>query len=178
LKALCYAGGVALNSTANGRLVREGPFEEVFIQPAAGDAGAALGAALYVYHVAQGQLGGGSMVRADLGANLEPDAIRRLLTDCQIPHERIEEESRLLDRVASLLIEGQIVGWAQGRFEWGPRALGQRSILADPRSLAMKDRVNRTVKFREPFRPFAPSVLAEEADELFELSRGGARAAS
>jgi carbamoyltransferase len=168
-KNLCLAGGVALNSVANGRLWREGGFENIFVQPAAGDSGGALGAALYAYHVLLQKPRRHVMLRADLGQAFSAAEAADALRGQGARFDVIEEESRLLDRVAELLKNGKVVGWHQGRFEWGPRALGHRSILADPRSEKMKDTVNIKIKFREPFRPFAPSVLSEAAGSYFEL---------
>lgn len=167
-KALCLAGGVALNSVANGRIFRETPFEDVFIQPSAGDGGSAVGAALYAYHTVLGNPRRFVMRHAFWGEEHPPEAIQGFLEESGIPYERIEDEERLIGRVVDDLMEGKVVGWHQGRFEWGPRALGARSILADPRREEMKDTVNVRVKYREPFRPFAPSVLAERAGEYFE----------
>lgn len=163
---LCLAGGVALNSVAVGRLLRDGPFDDVFVQPAAGDAGGALGAALLAS-------GGPRAVleHAAYGADVDPDHVRGFLRDGGIS---FTEVSDVAAAVAERLVQGQIVGWMQGRFELGPRALGQRSILADPRDAANKQRLNDKVKFREDFRPFAPSVLAAASAELFELPGGGA----
>lgn len=175
VQALCLAGGVALNSVANGRVVREGPFEEVFIQPAAGDAGGALGAALYVHEVLLKRPRGWRLDRTDWGAGLVPSEVAAFLHAFGIPHTTFDHPEKLLDRLAERLAEGQVVGWAQGRFEWGPRALGQRSILADPRHASMKERVNRSIKHREPFRPFAPAVLSERAQDFFELEKHGGR---
>lgn len=159
---LCLAGGVALNAVAVGRVIREGPFEDVFVQPAAGDAGAAVGAALLP------QPGPNPLRHVALGEDLDVAATRRFLLDCGIPFQEHEGEE-IADAVAARLSEGAVVGWMQGRFELGPRALGQRSILCDPRDPAAKDRLNQRVKHREPFRPFAPSVLAERSAELFAL---------
>lgn len=188
-KNLCLAGGVALNSVANGRIVREGPFEQVFVQPAAGDAGGALGAALYVHHAVlnhprrfstAGDPRGTTtapgpfvMDRVDYGKALETDQAEHFLKDCRIPYESCADETQLTQRVAEMLAEGKVIGWVQGRFEWGPRALGYRSILADPRSREMKDRVNRKIKFREAFRPFAPAVLDVDANQYFHLDKFG-----
>lgn len=163
---LCLAGGVALNSVAVGRLLRDGPFDDVFVQPAAGDAGGALGAALLAS-------GGPRAVleHAAYGADVDPDHVRGFLRDGGISFTEVPDVAAA---VAERLVQGQIVGWMQGRFELGPRALGQRSILADPRDAANKQRLNDKVKFREDFRPFAPSVLAAASAELFELPGGGA----
>ncbi|MBI3552857.1 MAG: carbamoyltransferase [Elusimicrobia bacterium] len=168
-KNLCLAGGVALNSVANGRVWREAGFERVFIQPAAGDSGGALGAALYAYHALLQKPRRHVMTRADWGKSYSAGEAADALRALGAGFEAVEDEDKLLDRVAQLLKDGKVVGWHQGRFEWGPRALGHRSILADPRSEKMKDTVNIKIKFREPFRPFAPSVLSESAASYFEL---------
>lgn len=163
---LCLAGGVALNSVAVGRVIAEGPFQDVFVQPAAGDAGGALGAALLA--------AGGPrvpLISAAWGADLDPGQVRGWLEQ---QGARFSEPEDIASATAERLVSGQVVGWMQGRFELGPRALGQRSILADPREFEAKDRLNRKVKFREPFRPFAPSVLAEFSGELFDLPPAGA----
>jgi carbamoyltransferase len=167
LKKLCLAGGVALNSVANGRIVQEGPFEEVFIQPAAGDSGGALGAALYVYHVLLGKPREFTMEHAYWGSSYGPDRIREALDRAGLRYRRFEDDDRLVDSVVDDLVAGRVLGWFQGRFEWGPRALGNRSILADPRRAEMKGIVNSKIKFREPFRPFAPAILEERAAEFF-----------
>ena len=169
LTKLCMAGGVALNSVANGRILRETPFEEIYVQPAAGDGGAALGAALYVQHAVLGKPRSFVMTHAAWGQAHDTDAVTRFLESGGIAHERFEHEDKLLARVVDALEQGKVVGWSQGRFEFGPRALGHRSILADPRRADMKDIVNTKIKFREPFRPFAPSVLADAASEYFAL---------
>ncbi len=167
LKKLCLAGGVGLNSAANGRLLRETPFEELFIQPAAGDSGAALGAALHVYHGLLGKPRTHTLEHAYWGKSYGEPEIRSFLEGRNIRYEKYEADDRLLDRVVDDLVAGKVVGWFQGRFEWGPRALGNRSILADPRSEQMKDIVNIKIKFREPFRPFAPVVLESRAADYF-----------
>jgi carbamoyltransferase len=169
LKKLCMAGGVALNSVANYRLLKETPFEEIYIQPAAGDAGGALGAALYAYHAALGKPREFVMEHAYWGETYGDGAVADFLRGNGIKHETVEDDEKLYDRVVEALTQGKVVGWYQGAFEWGPRALGNRSILADPRRAEMKDVVNIKIKFREPFRPFAPSVLAERAADFFEL---------
>ena len=169
LTRLCLAGGVALNSVANSRILRETPFEELYIQPAAGDGGGAVGAALYGYHAALGRPRTFVMEHAAWGQAHDGAAVDRFVREGDIAHERIEDEGRLVERVVDRLQEGKVVGWSQGRFEWGPRALGHRSILADPRQPDMKDIVNTKIKFREPFRPFAPSALVERAEEYFAL---------
>ncbi len=170
LKHLCMAGGVALNSVANGRILRETAFEEIFIQPAAGDGGGAVGAALYGYHMVLGKPRQFVMRHACWGQEYSAGEIDAFLRSQNIAHTRVENDDALLGRVVDALQRGKVVGWFQGRFEWGPRALGNRSILADPRDPAMKDIVNTKIKFREPFRPFAPSVLMERAADFFDLA--------
>jgi carbamoyltransferase len=175
-KNLVLAGGVALNCVANGRLLREGPFEDIWIQPAAGDAGGALGAALFVWH----QLlekprqvhGQDSQKGSLLGPRCSTEEIRRFLRSSETPCQHFEEESELLEHTAQLLAEEKVVGWFQDRMEYGPRALGARSILGDPRSPKMQATMNLKIKFRESFRPFAPSVLQESAHEWFGLQPG------
>jgi carbamoyltransferase len=166
---LCLAGGVALNSVANGRILRETGATDLYVQPAAGDSGAALGAALYVWHVVLGNRRGFVLDHAFWGAEPSPDAIREVVAGCGLAVEHCTSEERLVDRVVDLLAQGNVVGWCQGRFEWGPRALGHRSILADPRRSDAKNTVNVKIKFREPYRPFAPSVPVERAQEFFDL---------
>lgn len=176
LKRLVLAGGVALNCVANGRLLREGPFADIWIQPAAGDAGGALGAALFVWHqllekprttdgrdTQSGSLLGPRFSNADVGRFLEKE---------NIPHQGPVGESNLVNVVAQLLAAGKVVGWFQGRMEFGPRALGARSILGDPRSPKMQTTLNLKIKYREGFRPFAPAVLQEHAAEWFEMRPG------
>lgn len=169
---LCLAGGVALNCVGNGRILREGPFERIWIQPAAGDAGGALGAALlgwHHYHQQPRSVSGEG--DAQRGSFLGPayDAAE-FLKSAAIPHEEMAEEE-LMARVAKLLEEGNVVGWFQGRMEFGPRALGNRSILGDARSPEMQETLNLKIKFRESFRPFAPSVLRERVGDWFELNQ-------
>jgi carbamoyltransferase len=175
-KNLVMAGGVALNCVANGRLQREGPFENIWVQPAAGDAGGALGAALFVwYQLLQnprtpqspdGQAG------SLLGPKFSAAEIEEFLKRQNTPYERMPDEASMLARTAQLLAEEKVVGWFQDRMEFGPRALGARSILGDPRSPRMQATMNVKIKFRESFRPFAPSVLAEEAGDWFEMPAG------
>jgi carbamoyltransferase len=169
LKKLCMAGGVALNSVANGRILSESGFEELYIQPSAGDGGGAIGAALYGYHSVLGKPRKFVMEHAYWGQENSPSTIETFLKEKNIPYERLDKEEKLLERVVDNLELGKVIGWSQGRFEWGPRALGNRSILADPRRADMKDLVNVKIKFREPFRPFAPSVLADRTEEYFDL---------
>ncbi len=162
---LCMAGGVALNCAMNGRLLREGPFENIHVQPASGDDGIAIGAAFQLHHDQTGAPRAFEMHDARIGPEFSNDAIRAALDAAGLDYEMPDD---LEDRAADLLAEGNIVGWYQGRMEFGPRALGSRSILADPTRADMKDRVNQVVKHRESFRPFAPSCLKERAPEYFE----------
>ena len=170
---LVMAGGVALNCVANGRLLREGPFEDVWIQPAAGDAGGALGAALLVWHHALDQPRRPGVEDSQKGSLLGPsfknDDIAAFLDATGANYEFHAEEDRLLDQVARLITQDKVIGWFQGRMEYGPRALGCRSILGDPRSPQMQQKMNVKIKFRESFRPFAPCVLRECVDEVFEM---------
>jgi carbamoyltransferase len=174
---LTMAGGVALNCVANGKLLRRGIFKDIWIQPAAGDAGGALGAALAAWHIHAGQGRRVANPRMDdmQGAYLGPDFdkadIIRLSRRRQAPYRHFDEFDDLARDVAALLAEGQVVGWFQGRMEWGPRALGNRSILGDPRHPEMQKRLNLKIKYREGFRPFAPSVLYEDAATYFDLDR-------
>ena len=173
-KRLCMAGGVALNSVANGKILRRTPFEEIYIQPAAGDGGGAVGAALYAYHMVLGKPRSFVMEHAYWGEEHGAADIEAFLRSKGIRYERFDNEDQLLGRVVEGLQAGKVIGWSQGRFEWGPRALGHRSIIADPRRADMKDIVNTKIKFREPYRPFAPSVLAEKTEQFFDLP-GAAR---
>jgi carbamoyltransferase len=169
-RRLAMAGGVALNCVANGRLLLEGPFEELFVQPAAGDDGIALGCALYGDAVLRGHGRRWRMEHAYLGAPYDEarvaDALRGFGTRLALARRRPAD---LAEETADLLAAGRVVGWFQGGSEFGPRALGNRSILADPRDTGMRDRVNARVKHRQAFRPFAPVVLAERAREWFEI---------
>ncbi len=174
---LCLAGGVALNCVGNGRILREGPFENVWIQPAAGDAGGALGAALstwYQYLGHERRLSAvcgnhrDGMRGAYLGPAFSGDEVRKFLEASGASYRRLDR-SELAEHVARLLAEEKVVGWFQGRMEFGPRALGARSILGDPRSPRMQAQMNLKIKFRESFRPFAPSVLREKVSDYFEL---------
>jgi len=169
LKKLCLAGGVGLNSVANGRILRETPFEDLFIQPSAGDGGGALGAALYAHHALLGKPRGFVLEHAYWGKGYTESEIKKFLEDQNISYEYFSNGDNLIDRVVNHLLEGKVVGLFQGRFEWGPRALGNRSILADPRSEEMKDLVNTKIKFREPFRPFAPVILEEKIEDFFSF---------
>jgi carbamoyltransferase len=172
-KNLCLAGGVALNCVGNGRLLREGPFERIWIQPAAGDAGGALGVAQLVWHRHGKQprvapSGGDAMQGAYLGPGYDAETIEAYLRSVDAVYERLERAD-LLARAAELLASEKVVGWFDGRMEFGPRALGSRSILGDPRSPRMQAQMNIKIKFREGFRPFAPSVLRERVADYFEL---------
>ncbi len=169
---LCLAGGVALNCVANGRVLREGPFKELWIQPAAGDAGGALGAAATVWHQFEErprQVNGGDAMRgAFLGPRFGDTAITGQLDAFGAKYERVDDD-QLFSLLAELLDKEHVVGWFQGRMEFGPRALGGRSILGDPRSARMQSVMNLKIKYRESFRPFAPSVLADRVSDYFEL---------
>ena len=169
MKRLCIAGGVALNSVANSRILRETGFEELFIQPSAGDGGGALGAALWADNMLLGHPRRFRMDHAYWGKSYGPAEIRKFLEQGRIGYRHIENDGELLDQVVDRLQQGKVIGWFQDRFEWGPRALGNRSILGDPRNANMKDIINTKIKFREPYRPFAPSVLAECAEAYFDL---------
>lgn len=172
-KNLCLAGGVALNCVANGRLLREGPFESLWIQPAAGDAGGALGAALFGWYQIAGNgrkaAPGDSMKGSFLGPQFSDAGIVADIENYPSKSHHCPDESGLCDRVAGLLAEGKVVGMFQGRAEFGPRALGGRSILGDPRNTRMQALLNLKIKFRESFRPFAPAVLRERVSDYFEL---------
>ena len=170
LNKLCFSGGVALNCVANYRILKETPFDEIFIQPSAGDAGEAMGAALYVYYCLFGKKRAFIMRHAYWGKEYTDNEIETFLKKNNIKYTHVKHEGKLLDLVVKALISQKVVGWFQGRFEWGPRALGNRSILADPREEKMRDTVNIKIKYREPFRPFAPSVLSEKAGDFFDLS--------
>lgn len=171
---LCLAGGVALNCVSNGRLLREGPFKDVWIQPAAGDAGGALGAALSVWHEyldnPRKTKAHDSMKGSYLGPKYSDEEIEEKLLELGAVWHRLNDHE-LMPRLASILADGQVAGWFQGRMEFGPRALGGRSILGDPRNTAMQSTMNLKIKFRESFRPFAPSVMAEHVAEWFEYDR-------
>ena len=173
---LCLAGGVALNCVGNGRILREGPFENVWIQPAAGDAGGALGVAQFIWHqlldnprtVGKTDSQHGSL----LGPIASDDEIRDYLDSTDIIYEEFADADEQCDFVAEQMADEKVIGWMQGRMEFGPRALGGRSILGDPRSRNMQTTMNLKIKFRESFRPFAPSVLQEHVDQYFEMRPG------
>jgi carbamoyltransferase len=170
---LVMAGGVALNCVGNGRLLREGPFDDVWIQPASGDAGGALGAALFVWHqLLENPRSGGRIDRQKgsfLGPMFSADDIGRRLDAVGAKYRKASSEAELMEQVTDLLVTDKIIGWFQGRMEFGPRALGARSILGDPRSPKMQATMNLKIKFRESFRPFAPCVLKDEAHRWFAL---------
>jgi len=174
-KNLCLAGGVALNCVANGRLLREGPFENIWIQPAATDAGGALGAALavrYLHLKSKREVDNknDSMKASLLGPEFSDQEIEEYLKKENIPYEKLNSDG-IAKRSAEIIADEKVLGWFQGRMEYGPRALGSRSILADPRSKDMQSIINRKIKFRESFRPFAPTVLEEYASDYFDLDR-------
>lgn len=169
MKNLVMAGGVALNTKANYRILSETPFDEIYIQPAAGDDGGALGAALWAYHLVLGKPRRWVMPHAYWGQEYTDAESRAFLDSKGVAYESFEDnDDRLLDILADALTQKKVIGFFQGAFEWGPRALGNRSILADPRSEEMKEVVNTKIKFREPFRPFAPVILRERAPEYFD----------
>jgi carbamoyltransferase len=168
LSSLCMAGGVALNCVANGRVIRETPMKSLFVQPAAGDAGGAVGVAHYVYNTLGKKPRSRPWTHAYLGPAYGDAEILEYLGGVGAPHRRLAE-SEIPRETARLVADGNVVGWFQGRMEFGPRALGGRSILADPRDPKMRDTLNMKIKFREGFRPFAPSVLLERASEWFEI---------
>lgn len=174
VEALCLAGGCAMNSVANGKVYRNTPFKKVYIQSAAGDAGGAIGAAYAVWHKLGGERGfvmdhsywGPHFTDADYGALLERHYTELQAHACEVLH--VTDENILCEKTAQAIFDGQVIGWFQGRMEWGPRALGNRSILGDPRRADMKDILNLKIKRRESFRPFAPSILREAVSEWFE----------
>jgi carbamoyltransferase len=175
-KYACLAGGVALNCVANGRLLREGPFEDIWIQPAAGDAGGALGAALAVWHLAKDgkrvvQPGQDAMRGSYFGPSFADQDIAAFLRKNNYPSEHIPDPQQRARRIAELIAEQNVLGMFQGRMEFGPRALGNRSIIGDARSAQMQSTMNLKIKYRESFRPFAPSCLEERVSDFFELDR-------
>lgn len=167
LKKLCMAGGVALNSVANGRVLREAPFEDVWIQPAAGDSGGALGAALYVHHVLLGKPRKFVMEHAYWGQAYSAPEVKAAIEATGRSFQQVGAREDLAAMMVDDMLAGKVIALFQDRFEWGPRALGNRSILADPRGAEMKEIVNARIKFREPFRPFAPVILEERASEYY-----------
>jgi carbamoyltransferase len=169
MKNLCMAGGVALNSVANFKTLRDGPFDEIYIHPAPGDDGGSVGAAYRAYNHLLDQPRGPALDHAYLGSEYSDAEIEEFLAKYDIPARKFDDDEEFFEYAAQALVDGKVCGWFRGRFDWGPRALGARSIIADPRKPEMKDKLNSTIKFREAFRPFAPSVLEERADEFFEF---------
>ena len=174
-KNLCLAGGVALNCVSNGRILREGPFENIWIQPSAGDAGGALGAALLAWYqyLENSRIADGKkdfQQGSYLGPEFQKDDISEYLKKNSIPYTELSDEE-IPEKIAGLLADQNVIGWFQGRMEFGPRALGNRSILGDARSPKMQETINLKIKFRESFRPFAPSVIKERAADYFEIDR-------
>ena len=170
MKRLCMAGGVALNCVANAEIMKKVPFEDIFIQPASGDAGGAIGVASFIYHSILGHPRNFVMGSAYLGPEFTDEEIRACLLNNKADFEELREEE-LIDIVSRLIAAGKIIGWFQGRMEFGPRALGNRSILADARDPEAKKRINQRIKFREIFRPFAPTILDYKAKDFFNLDR-------
>jgi carbamoyltransferase len=168
LDKLCMAGGVALNCVANGRVIRETPMKQLWVQPAAGDAGGAVGVAHYIYNTLHKKPRASAWTHAYLGPEFSDAEIARFLDEAGAKYETLSD-AELVKRTAKLISENNVIGWFQGRMEFGPRALGGRSILADPRDPKMRDTLNMRIKFREGFRPFAPSVLLDKASEWFEI---------
>ena len=172
LDNVCLAGGVGLNCVANWRILQESGFKNIFIQPASGDSGGALGTAFYIYNTVLKHARTFQMEHACFGPSFTDGEIRAVLDSTGVRYETIDDETELLERTARMIADGKVVGWFQGRMEFGPRALGARSLLADPRDNRMKDVINAKVKFRESYRPFAPAVLKEHAHEYFEMPEG------
>ena len=174
LDNLCLAGGVALNCVANGKVLRDGPFKQIWVQPAAGDAGGALGVALYIWHQLLDKPRAAEPTDSQsgslLGQQFSPDDIATRLKACGAVFHCVNDQQQLVAEVAKYLAAGDVVGWMQGRMEFGPRALGNRSILGDPRSASMQTVLNRKVKNRESFRPFAPAILAEQKQAYFDIA--------
>jgi carbamoyltransferase len=175
LADLCMGGGVALNGCANARILAESGFERIFVPPAPGDAGCALGAALVVDRMHFGNADQPCPDHPFWGPSIDPGELRRVAEEDRLPLSSASDDASLVARVAAELDRGRIVGWMQGETEFGPRALGNRSILAAPSDARMRDRLNKEIKYREEFRPFAPAVPLEVADRYFELPAGGAR---
>jgi carbamoyltransferase len=169
LKSLCMAGGVALNSAFNGKILPKTDFEDIYIHSAAGDAGTSLGVCYYIYHQILDNPRGEALQHAYTGPHYSNEQIAKSLGEQNLPCEELSNED-LVKRVAEIIAEGKVVGWFQGRMEWGPRALGNRSIVADPRRDDMKDILNARIKHRESFRPFAPSILQEYVGDYFDQS--------
>jgi carbamoyltransferase len=170
LRRLCLAGGVALNCVANGHILRRAPVEDLYIQPAAGDAGAAMGAALWVWHSILRKPRQGGLPTCFLGPGFTDEQVQACLDHYGAVYRRLDRQE-LLDRAAQAIDLARVVGWFQGRMEWGPRALGHRSILADARHPEMRTNLNMKIKKREGFRPFAPTVLEDWSSRVFDLDR-------
>lgn len=168
MSKLVMAGGVALNTKANWRILNETPFDELWIQPAAGDDGGALGAALWAWHILLGKPRQWTQPHSYYGQGYSDGECRAFLDDAGLNYQSFSDEAKLTDAIVDALTRQQVIGFHQGRFEWGPRALGNRSILADPRGVDMKEIVNTKIKFREPFRPFAPVILRKRSPEYFD----------
>ncbi|MGE4608464.1 MAG: carbamoyltransferase [Myxococcota bacterium] len=171
MRNLVMAGGVALNCVSNGRIVREGPFEQLWVQPAAGDAGGALGAALFIHNCVLKKPRRTRMDHAYWGPSYSDAAIKSYLDERGVPYRTLQRDEMIQESARRLNDDQAVIGWFQGRLEWGPRSLGCRSILADPRNEENWKRVNLKIKYRESFRPFAPAVLAEKASEWFDIDR-------
>ena len=177
IKNLCLGGGVALNGVANYRILKEGPFDNVHVPPSPGDAGSAVGCAQYLYYIYHKnpriiEKNPAKLISESVyvGTSYSDEEIREFLNSNNIPYQQLQHDE-LLQTTAKLIADGKIVGWYQGKMEWGPRALGSRSILADPRKAEMKDILNEKIKHRESFRPFAPSILEEYVSEYFDIDR-------
>jgi carbamoyltransferase len=170
VRRLCLSGGVALNCVANGEVLRRAPVADIYVQPAANDAGSAMGAALLAWNQLLDKPRLPRLPTVYLGPSFDDDAIRAVLDEAGATYTRLDREA-LLDWTVDALTEGQVVGWFQGAMEWGPRALGHRSILGDPRHPEMREIINMKIKMREGFRPFAPVVLEDRVSEWFELDR-------
>ncbi|HTQ43867.1 MAG TPA: carbamoyltransferase C-terminal domain-containing protein, partial [Polyangiaceae bacterium] len=175
LPDLCFGGGVALNGVANGRILRESGFERLFVPSAPGDAGCAMGAALYADRIHFGNPHKDVPDHPYWGPRIDGEELARIAREDGLPLETAADDGELLDRTVDLLAGGKIVGWMDGGAEFGPRALGNRSILAAPHTVAMKDRLNKEIKYREEFRPFAPAVPIELAAKYFDFPPAGAR---
>ncbi len=171
LTNLCLAGGCALNCVANGRIIRESNFKKLFVQPAAGDAGGAVGTAFFIYNSLLGKKRIYQMDKVYLGPGFNNSQIKKFLDSKKIRHKHYKDTAKLINDTANLIKKQSVIGWFQGRMEYGPRALGNRSILADPRNPKNQDRVNLKIKFREDFRPFAPTVLEENIKDYFDIDR-------
>jgi carbamoyltransferase len=175
LPDLCFGGGVALNGVANARILRESGFERLYVPCAPGDAGCALGAALYADRIHFGNKHKDVPVHPYWGPTIDDGELARIAEEDGLPLETAPSEDELLTRTVDALVDGKIIGWMDGAAELGPRALGNRSILAAPHTVEMKDRLNKEIKYREEFRPFAPAVPIEVAEKYFDLPPGGAR---